>query len=81
MAVIRGKRKIQIKGYHKMKFEWEKIDRKSFGWTERAKVPGGWLVRTCGMSDTVRMDNAEITHSMAFAMCFVNDLCHEWKID
>lgn len=63
------------------KISWELINNISFGWTERAKIPGGWLVRTCGVSDalpTADVNNFQIP-SMALSICFVPDPNHEWR--
>lgn len=53
-------------------FEWEQLDKaeSSAGHTERARVLGGWLVRTYGL-DT----KASIT---SMAMVFVPDADGEW---
>jgi len=53
-----------------MKFEWEEIDRKSYGYTERAKVFGGWLIRVVDIGDVCY-----------FGMTFVPDHNHEWVIN
>lgn len=57
-----------------MKFEWELIEGQlSDEWTERAKVPGGWLIRatwnSCYDGDPV----------MLGAMHFVKDHDHDWE--
>jgi hypothetical protein len=51
-----------------MKFEWKVIDIKSYGITQRAKVFGGWLVRTIDSN----FEN--------FAITFMPDIDHEWDI-
>lgn len=53
-------------------FEWEMIDKKSRGYTERARVINGWLIRTY-------IDNGE-TESSCVSMSFINDPDHVWKI-
>ncbi len=52
-----------------MKFEWKDIDKKSEGYTQRAEILGGWLVR-CFCSD-----------SEHFALTFIPDPEHNWKIE
>lgn len=53
----------------KIPFDWENVDHTSNGYTERAKVIGGWLVRSY-----------EYDNGIAYAMCFVPDVDHEWEI-
>ena len=61
-----------------MNFEWEQLDE----WTNRAKVHGGWIVRTstpvahvnrdmyCGQREDYRISTV-----------FVPDLNHDWVVD
>lgn len=46
-----------------MKFEWQRLD----GVTERAKVYGGWLIRTRDHNDGI-------------FSCFIPDEHHRWEI-
>jgi len=54
-----------------VRFEWEMIQEygEAFDetWLQRAKVPGGWIVRQLKYKGT-----------SAEAMCFVPDPNHEW---
>ena len=57
-----------------MKFEWEKID-----WIEkcqirtwRAKVKGGWIVRTEAWDECTGQSES---------MVFIRDINHEWNIN
>ncbi len=60
-----------------MKFDWEKIKYvgtpNEFDLTNRAKVFGGWLVRTIyhDSNKNVRTDS----------LVFIPDANHDWKID
>lgn len=58
-----------------MKFEWEQIHQRdsqsALDGTQRAKVIGGWLVRTLVLATTKTM----------MQMVFVSDPNHEWKIE
>ena len=53
----------------KVLFKWEFIDSEAKGFTERAKVIGGWLIRTY-----------DEDNGIAIAMCFVADENHEWEV-
>ena len=54
----------------KMKFEWIEIGGSDY----RAKVRGGWLVKSCELLESVDYNN--YTSSIAF----VPDENHEWEI-
>lgn len=59
-----------------MKFEFEQIDNS----TTRAKVYGGWLVKTYEDVMT-NFDNRKDTgYEWRVAMAFVPDAKHEWEI-
>ena len=62
-----------------MKFEWETLD----GTTQRARVFGGWLVKTC--EDIYHHSDSEGRLGCGFdwrvAMVFVPDKNHEWVIN
>lgn len=68
-----------------MKFEWEKIEEKHFGWTERAKVPGGWALRTIALGNDIKLEDGTISRTCVeptMAMIFIPDVPgHEWVID
>jgi len=55
-----------------MKFEWERIA--GTPPTERARVFGGWIVRTFDINDC----NTETTSE---ALVFLSDPEHKWRID
>ncbi len=52
-----------------MKFEWEQIGEL----TQRAKVIGGWLVRTHDFDKLLKL--------LSFSTVFVADPFHQWKIE
>lgn len=52
-----------------IKFEWERLDNEC----QRAKVIGGWIVRSRDVDDC----NTQYTVE---SMVFVSDVKHEWKI-
>lgn len=54
-----------------MKFQWERIDCQL--WTMRAKVYGGWIIRTCEVDDA----NTYVTSE---SMVFIPDAEHKWKL-
>lgn len=57
------------------KMKWEPIAREQCEfYTDRLKVPGGWIVRT---SDIEVYPYSAISESS----CFVRDPNHEWKLD
>ena len=59
-----------------MKFEWQRINKPRNTYdniTERAKVFGGWIVRTCEINDSN-------TESTSESMVFIPDPNHEWGI-
>lgn len=66
--------------------EWEQTDN---GELHRAKIPGGWLVKTYTAVVTVlpqsQMDMMDIKermgHEWRVAMCFVPDPEHEWRLE
>lgn len=71
-----------------MKFEWEVINKKEkFGEfidaTERARVIGGWLIRSHLVSTFNESDmrSHEIKYCSTMSTQFVHDPNHEWKID
>jgi len=57
-------------------FEWQMIDKKERGYTQRAKVIGGWLVRTYDLN----IDPEETESMVCTSMIFISDINHEWKI-
>lgn len=61
-----------------MKFEWEEIINFGECATLRAKVFGGWIVRT--VSWTKRWGTDEV-QSLSESSVFVSDVDHEWEID
>lgn len=50
-------------------FEWERINDRGLGYTERAKVFGGWIVR-----------NFEYGDSATVSLVFIPDGGHQWEI-
>ena len=56
--------------------EWEHID----AWHQRAKVPGGWLVKA--FEDVNHVVDGVYAHGWDYrvAMCFVPDPTHSWQI-
>jgi hypothetical protein len=54
----------------KIEFKWEHFDDENDGFSERAKVIGGWLVRSW---DFESRDNS------VMAMTFIPDTKHEWE--
>lgn len=52
---------------------WEEIDDRDDSSTERARVPGGWLVRTCSWD----WQDGEVLHMGA---TFVPDPEHTWEV-
>ena len=64
----------------KLKFEWERITVGGFGWTERAKVIGGWLVRTVAIGD-INTQEQRLDSSPTIQMIFIVDANHEWEIE
>lgn len=61
----------------KIKFKWEELNDKSMPhfYTVRAKVFGGWLVRTSEWS------NADTGIVQSEALTFVPDPEHEWEVE
>jgi len=62
----------------KIKFEWEQICEIGTLSTLRAKVFGGWLVRTVAW--THRWGDQQI-QSLSESSVFVSDPNHEWEIE
>ena len=60
---------------YSLEFKWEQIEVGTY----RAKVWGGWLVRT-SKSSTVRSTRAGHNVAHGVAMVFVPDKHHDWKI-
>ena len=60
-----------------MKFEWEKID----DYTQRARVLGGWLVKTFEDVAHKTDDGMNDGWDWRVAMAFVPDPNYDWKID
>lgn len=54
--------------------KWEKID----NYHQRAKIFGGWLVKS--YEDVFQSDRDTIGYDMRVAMCFVPDPSHEWTL-
>lgn len=55
-----------------MSLEWEVVvPIKNYDYTERLKVPGGWVV--------CRIDGGKSPQSMA--MCFISDPDHTWELE
>lgn len=62
----------------KMKFEWEKICSHGDMATMRARVFGGWIVRTvCWTKEWT----ANVMRGVAESSVFVPDPKHEWEIE
>ena len=66
----------------KLLFSWEVIDSAGYGWTERAKVFGGWLVRTLAIQDAYARADGSLANNVApcLSICFLPDSNHEWEI-
>lgn len=60
-----------------IKFKWEEVVAFGECSTQRAKVFGGWIVRT--VSWTKRWGNDQV-QSLAESSVFIPDANHEWKI-
>ncbi len=62
----------------KIKFEWEDVHSpQSSDYTERAKVMGGWLVRTFFS----RPNEFKNLYNQSCSMIFIYDPVHEWELD
>jgi hypothetical protein len=66
-------------------FTWERIKQGgnyTFGMTERAKIPEGWLVRTFALEDVGVQDmkNKKACISPNTAMVKIIDPEHEWDV-
>jgi hypothetical protein len=55
-----------------MPLEWEQID----GRHQRAKVPGGWVLKA--FTD-VQHDGMQVSWDWRIAMCYIPDPNHEWR--
>lgn len=69
-----------------MKFSWEKIhvQKDDFFWfaTYRAKVIGGWLVRSFDLTKQPLVEGAKETNLSTSESCvFVSDQNHLWEVD
>jgi len=63
-----------------MKLEWEQID----DYHQRARVPGGWLVKAYEEVVHNMMESGrgmESGYDIRVAMCFVPDSCHQWRLE
>lgn len=61
----------------KIKYEWEMMDESHKNFTDRAKVFGGWIVR----SFTYEIAGGEDAKGTSESMVFVPDPNHEWEIE
>ncbi len=64
----------------KIKFEWEALYSYGEVSTARAKVLGGWIVRTVCWSKEWR-DTAPRSIALAESSVFIADRDHQWEID
>lgn len=62
-----------------MKFKWEKID----PYHQRAKVPGGWALKSIEDVYTKMYDDTRPLPGCEYrsSICFIPDTNHEWEID
>ena len=57
--------------------EWEQVD----DYHKRARVPGGWLVKTFeNVWDGVAEGRPECGHQWRVAMCYVPDPERQWRL-
>ena len=58
--------------------EWEELEHlhsyTQSGWTKRLKVPGGWIVNTYSVMDSIDDSASSVSEST----CFYPDPSHEW---